>query len=267
MSNRKKMDVDEARRLVLNAVEKVAENSDGRIPLSFVIQILRKDRPWNDEPTEQLFLTCWYDLFLTGILSWGFDFGNPGMEFTRLSEHGKKTLCQLSRDPANPKGYMALLDSILPKGTVARSYIEEALKSYNAGCDKATAVMVGAASEAMALSLRDSLMDRMTALGRPVPDNFKGWMLKTVLDTVEAELKPYTKKKEEAGGMPHELAERFSGHWAAFTAQLRIARNEAGHPSSVDPVTRDMVHGNLLIFPEVARLAADLQQWIQSSYS
>ena len=267
MSKQERIDADEARRLVLEAVEKVAQNQDRNVPLSFVIDVLRQGRPWHDTPTEQLFLTSWYDLFLTGVLSWGHNFANSGMQHTRLTEHGKKTLTQISRDPANPRGYAELIDPLLPEGTIARSYIAEALKTYNAGCDKATAVMVGAASEALAIDLRDTLVERMATLGRPAPEKLKVWMIKSVLEAVEVELKPYTKKKEDAGGMPHELAERFSGYWAAFTAQLRIARNDAGHPSSVAPVTRDVVHGNLLIFPEVARLATDLQRWIRSSYS
>ena len=67
--------------------------------------------------------------------------------------------------------------------------------------------------------------------------------------------------------MPQDLRERFSSFWSAFTGQLRISRNEAGHPKSVDPVTRDVVHSSLLIFPELARLARDLDIWVQSSYT
>ena len=39
---------------------------------------------------------------------------------------------------------------------------------------------------------------------------------------------------------------------------IRMTRNDAGHPSSVDPITREAIHGALLTFPEQARLSFDL---------
>ena len=95
----------------------------------------------------------------------------------------------------------------------------------------------------------------------------QGEDIQTFLDAVEDELKRYAGKKENVGGMPQKLSERFSTYWSSFSGYLRMTRNEAGHPTSVDPVTRDAVHSALLIFPEVARLAVDLQQWVKSSYS
>jgi len=41
-------------------------------------------------------------------------------------------------------------------------------------------------------------------------------------------------------------------------------RNEAGHPSNIDPVTYDTVHASLLIFPELANLVNELSMWITS---
>ena len=45
-----------------------------------------------------------------------------------------------------------------------------------------------------------------------------------------------------------------------------MARNEAGHPSSVEPVTHEQVHAALLMFHEQARLCRDLSAWIDSSF-
>jgi hypothetical protein len=60
------------------------------------------------------------------------------------------------------------------------------------------------------------------------------------------------------------LAESFSAYWPAFAEQIRGARNDAGHPASVDPVTPETVHAALLIFPELARLAKALEAWIHT---
>jgi len=57
------------------------------------------------------------------------------------------------------------------------------------------------------------------------------------------------------------LFERFEANWPAITHQIRTARNEAGHPVSVEPVTPEEVHASLLIFPELAALAGQLATW------
>jgi len=67
--------------------------------------------------------------------------------------------------------------------------------------------------------------------------------------------------------MPNPLFARFEANWPAFTHQIRAARNDAGHPVSVDPVTADQVHASLLIFPEFATLASELRSWIVNAFS
>jgi hypothetical protein len=58
--------------------------------------------------------------------------------------------------------------------------------------------------------------------------------------------------------MSKKLAETFEAYWPAFTQQICVARNEAGHPTSIEPVTQDVVHASLPILPELARLACEV---------
>ena len=44
-----------------------------------------------------------------------------------------------------------------------------------------------------------------------------------------------------------------------------MVRNDAGHPKSVDPITLEVVHGSLLIFPKLAKLGNNLKEWVKSS--
>jgi len=67
--------------------------------------------------------------------------------------------------------------------------------------------------------------------------------------------------------LPTPLFERFEANWPAFTHQIRTARNEAGHPVTVEPVTAEEVHASLLIFQELATLAKQVQEWIHTNYS
>jgi hypothetical protein len=207
---------------------------------------------------DQAILTYWHELMRTGVLAWGYDIANANPPWVHLTARGRKTLQAWSRDPANPDGYLAALEPALSRETVSWSYVAEALATYNSGCHKASAVMVGAAGEALVLELRDDLVARLAASSVKHSRDLTDWRIKKVLDALEAEC------SNRAKTMPPGLDERFRSYWSSFTAHLRLARNDAGHPKSIEPVTLDVVHGSLLIFPELVKLVAELRAWVKS---
>ena len=215
----------------------------------------------NDLEMEQALLTFWNDLFRNGYLSWGYNLCNPDPPFCHLTEQGRRTLENLSRDPANPDGYLAHLADIVIPNSISKSYLEEAIQTYNNNCYKAAAVMIGAASEAIILELRETLVNKIEALGRIPARDLKDWKIKKILNAIKREI------ESKRTSIPIPLFESFESYWSAFTHQIRAARNEAGHPSSIEPVTEDTVHASLLIFPELAKLAYELKSWITSSYT
>ena len=206
---------------------------------------------------QQALLTCWYDLFRNGILSWGYNLSNPDPPFCHVTAHGRKVLKNISRDPSNPDGYMDFLTQNVNLDPISLSYIEEALKTYNSDCIKASSVMVGAAAERLVLNIRESLVDRMESIGVTVPKDLKDWRVKRILGATETVLRQRKKK------MSSSLFESFEAYWPAFTHQIRTVRNESGHPVSIQPVTTDRVHAALLIFPELGILADNLRSWIE----
>lgn len=235
--------------------------SEGTLASGHVIDQVCRQLNIRGPRQQQVVITAFYNLFLRGIVSFGRAANQPEPAWIHLTEHGRNTLENVSRDPANPAGYKSYIDPFVPEGTVARSYVEEALATYGTGCNKAAAVMIGAASEALILELRDKLVAKMNSLSVTIPKKMKSWQIKTALTAVQDELAKKTKD------MPRELAERFDAFMGGFANQLRMSRNEAGHPKSIEPVTRDTVHASLLMFPEIAKLTHDLKAWITASYS
>lgn len=215
----------------------------------------------NNLEEQQALLSFWHDLFRTGYLSWGYNIDNPNPPFCHLTERGRKWLEHFSRDPANRDGYLAYVRKQAKLNPISESYLEEALSTYNNECLKSSAVMVGAAAESLAIELRDTLEAKLNALGRKIPSDLQDWRLKRVLDAIEREI---TAQKQK---LPHKLSEAFESYWSPFTHQIRLARNDAGHPKSIDAVTYETVHASLLIFPELAKLCADLRSWVSKNYS
>lgn len=214
----------------------------------------------HDITKEQAILTTWHDLFRTGYLAWGKDITNPNPPFSHVTESGRRTLASLSRDPSNPAGYLQHLASIAKLNSIATSYLTEGLECYVAGLYKATAVMVGGATESIILELRDVTVQKLTSLGKTVPKNMNDWKIKTVSDALHNFLDGH---KSQFGP---ELRDEFEAYWNAFAQQIRAVRNDAGHPTSIEPVTPDTVHASLLIFPELAKLSGKLRTWVTNDF-
>lgn len=206
--------------------------------------------------TQQVILTIWHDLFRTGYLAPGLNLDNPDLPFCHITTQGRESLKQLSRDPSNPDGYLAYVGSRSSLDDVSRSYLEEAVHSFNAACYKAAAVMVGGATESLVLRLRDKLVANVSATGATPPAGLNDWRIKTVRDAITAHL------NSQRGTMPRELRETYDAYWSGFGEQIRRVRNDAGHPTSVDPVTPETVQASLLIFPELAHLISEMESWI-----
>ncbi len=214
----------------------------------------------NQTELEQALLAAWYDQFREGHLAWGYNLANPNPPFCHVTDKGRETLRNISRDPANPDGYMAHLYAEVTLNKIADSYIREALSTYNTNCFKATAVMVGCAAESLTLEMRDELVAKLKILEKTIPQNLEDWRIRTVLNALQ---KAVEAQKQT---MDHALRESFEAYWPAFTQQIRAVRNEAGHPVSVDPVTDRAVHSSLLIFPELAVFSSKLVYWIRNTY-
>jgi len=201
-------------------------------------------------------LTEWYDLFRTGYLSWGINLSNPDPPWFHLTERGQTALERLSRDPGNPAGYLRHLYSLAELNPVAKSYLEEGLECYVSAYYKSAAVMIGAASESTILYLKEEVISKTTLLGKTYPKDLNDWRIKKNIDALRSFF------DGEKKGFESQLREEYEAYWDAFTQQIRATRNEAGHPSSIEPVTGDTVHASFLIFPELARLENKLREWV-----
>jgi hypothetical protein len=208
---------------------------------------------------EEALLTQWGELFRTGLLAWGLNLSNPNPPFFHLTERGKNALANATRDPSNPAGYLRHLDSVVILNPVSRSYLVEGLDCYVAGLTKAAAVMVGAAAEAIIVELAAHTNQKLVSLGQPPSKGLTDWKTKSLTDALRSIF------ESQKRNMGNELRESVDANWPAFSYQIRATRNEAGHPTSVDPVTPDRVHAALLIFPELAKLAEGLKQWVTTS--
>jgi hypothetical protein len=217
----------------------------------------------HNQAFEQALLTEWGTCFELGYSHGALTFQ---IQIRRISISPTAVVKHCGTGRAIPRIRPATSDICTRSQSLIRSsYLKEGLECYAAGFYKAAAVMVGGAAEKVILNIRDAIADRLISLDRvPLPKGIEAeeWRIKSVTDAVRKFFDEHKGKK--AGQLGVELGGAFDGYWSAFTLQIRAARNDAGHPTSVDPVTSDTVHASLLIFPELAKLAENLAQWVRN---
>jgi hypothetical protein len=93
-----------------------------------------------------------------------------------------------------------------------------------------------AAAETIILEVRDLVAELFDQAGTRVPSELKSWKLKNVTDALA---RVFARIDTKDHG---ELREKFDAYWGALTHEIRTTRNDAGHPTSIDPVTPESVH-------------------------
>jgi hypothetical protein len=255
------------RKALLDAIASLLVGRESCSPEQVLEVVGKKLNAKNNKDLQRLILAEWQQLFTNGLLAWGRDFADRNDPWFHVTDRGKKTIKQSSRDPANPTGYMEQVKSI-SIGPIAESYVREALNTYNASCFKATAVMIGVAAECLVIDIRDAVAARLALLGRPPNKKLDQWQAKTLLDELEKVVAAALTRAREAdrdNAATKKLQEAFTYNWPAMAYMIRSTRNDAGHPGSIDPVTPADVHAALLTFPHHATIAMQMISWVATA--
>lgn len=245
----------EIRQVVLEVVAEYSERGPGFQSESTLKECARRLRLDRTVENEQALLTIWSDLFRIGYLAWGYNLDNTQPPFVHATEPGRRALVHFGRDPANPDGYLAHLRELGPLG-IAGDYISEALASFNAGAFRACAVMVGAAVESLLFDLAGDIRQLLQQRGEPREPRLDVWQVGRVSAAVQEQLQRFR------SSMPAPLAEAFDIHWGPMLGHIRVTRNDAGHPRSLQTIPEDSAHATLLMFPTAARLTLELRQFV-----
>jgi len=252
------------RRTLLEVVNDFSRQSGNKMQSGSIIAETSKRLgiPAQNRDLQEAIMTYFNDLYHSGQIGFGTS-GQGGQlnpEFCFVTPRGRETLKHLSRDPHNPDGYLEYLLSQAAISPIAESYVKEALQTYEAHCYKATAVMIGAAAERLVLDLGDAIKQRLTQLTKPANKKLEDRSVKKVFDEIRLVISGGMDRQLNAQRDPElvKLKEAFEYYWPSIAHEIRAARNEAGHPSSIDPVEPENVDGALRIFPLHARIVRQL---------
>lgn len=199
-----------------------------------------------------------WSFLVQGIVVFGLDGNNPNWPFYRLTPHGKKVVDGQKPQPYDPDGFLAEFKRAVPSADpVVFEYLDEALRTFNHGCPRAAAVMLGAASEKLVLVLHEAFG---TAIADPTKkakfekDSAKSWAISNKYAVLRDRLDLMVDGKKLKG----EHADTVSGSLGGGFDLIRRTRNTAGHPEAPGDVDLDTLFLHLRIFTEYARRMAAL---------
>jgi len=199
----------------------------------------------NPEDTANI-LEAFWDLFRQGAVTLGHGASQPGWPHYRLTRLGQQTAEQSPYRFHDTQSYIALIRSYASDiSSEAIVYLEEASAAFYADCLLASCVMLGVAAEAEFLRLVD-VACQSASYGAKFSPVTKPLFIRQKISKFLATVQPLMPS------LPKEATEDLETNFNMIQSVLRIARNEAGHPTAAAP-QREQVYINLQLFAPFVR--------------
>jgi hypothetical protein len=186
-----------------------------------------------------------WQLIIQNVITPGLNASNPELPWFRVTSYGKEVLAEEHFSPHDPTGYLDEFGNVAISdvGKVARPYIEEALRCYNAGCHAAALLMVGVGAEAVFLQLCKVIEPALKS--KKERNNFEK------LQWVKPKHRWVIAKFEQLPSPQRkQLPESLDLTLTSLYDLIRRQRNELGHPSGKLPdIGREKAFVYFRMFP------------------
>lgn len=192
---------------------------------------------------KELVRDVFWDLFRQGFITLGRDSNNDEWPWFRLSHFAKNTLTlQSPFGFHDSSSYLGLVRKEVPDiSAEAILYLDEAIAAFYADCLLASCVMLGVAAESEFLRLLD-VGAANSAHFAPFERAQKERQVRQKIVKFQNGLNSLPK------AILDQVGEDLETHLIAIQSVLRVARNEAGHPTVTQPPTREQVYVYLQLF-------------------
>lgn len=195
----------------------------------------------------ELVRDVFWDLFRQGFVTLGLNDSNDAWPWFRLSHFGARALKTQSPYRFHDTGsFIRIVTHEVPDiSPQALVYLEEAVAAFYAGCLLACSIMLGVAAEAEFLRLAEVAATN-SVHGSKFAAVAKHHIIRRKITAFQECLRPLIMS------LPHDATEDLETNFNAIQSVLRIARNEAGHPTGASP-QRENVYVYLQLFVPFAR--------------
>ena len=202
----------------------------------------------------ELVRDVFWDLFRQGFITLGLNDNNPMWPWFRLSHFGEQSLkTQSPYRFHDTNSFITLVRKEVPDiSPEAVVYLGEAVSTFYAGCSLACCVMLGVAAEAEFLRLVE-VAANSPSHGPKFAQVAQRNLIRQKIVKFQDCLKPLIP------ALPKDAVEDLDTNFLMIQSVLRIARNDAGHPTGATP-QREQVYVYLQLFVPFVRQLMRLRQ-------
>lgn len=189
----------------------------------------------------RFFREALWELIAQGVMVPGMNADNEHLPWLSVTEYGERVLADVESSPHDVDAFLQSLADRAPLDDVDARFLRQALLGFRSGLWDASAVMLGAASE----HLVEILVERLAEHDEAMAKKLKALANKPALvwlKTADDYLKANRKR------LPQVVRENLDTIFTGLAAAIRVARNDAGHPSVGEPVDRDRAYANLELY-------------------
>jgi hypothetical protein len=220
-------------------------------------------RQFLNQDEETLVTEVIWSLIIQGVLVPGLNAANPNFPFIRLTEYGRQCVEENRLLPHDPDGYLReFYKSVPDSDATVLEYLTESLQCYIHGLHRASAVMLGAASEQAILLLIDGCADSIT--DAQTKERFKSDVdrASSIFRKYEIFEKRFSTIKSI---VPKPLTNNVDSSLHGVFDLIRNSRNDAGHPASGTEVNRDAIYSRLKLFVPYCERIYGLIGWFSTN--
>jgi hypothetical protein len=215
-------------------------------------------------PEAELVRQAYWDCVVKGLIVPGMNDSNPGWPWFRVTAQGRPSIEAGSPQPYDRDGFIQHFRKAVPGADpIVDGYLVEAVISFNAGCYRAAAVMLGVASEQIVLVLIEAFTKALQDGGKKsvFEKELRAWQILTRFQALKTRLDLMVTAKK----LPDEHAETVQTVFGGVFDLLRQYRNAGGHPNVPGDVSADVVFINLRMFIEYARRTKALTEYFAAN--
>ena len=199
-----------------------------------------------------------WSFIIQGIIMPGFNASNPNLPFFSLTEYGNQVIDSKDPVPHDPDNYLKHLKGLAPNlDPIVISYVAEGLECFQRGTYRASVVMLGVASEKLALDLANTVQQK---LPQREADNLSRVVQRDGIAKVYDETKKHLLSRVPQ--LEKALGDGLVAQLDGVFAIIRTYRNQSGHPTG-QIIDRLTALGLFSSFPFYCKRASELISYIE----
>lgn len=213
---------------------------------------------------EKLFLEIINQLYNQGIIIWGRDLDSQTYfyPYFSITSYGKKILESDDLIPNDPTGYFTHFRKKVPNAdTIVLSYLEESILTFLNNNFFASAVMLGAASEAAFDILLESFLSCRQSNDHSKNDKIRNTLsIKKRFDFLKDEI------EKDKKNLPENISKSLDTNFDGIFNIIRLQRNDIGHPTGKPvEINRDLMFAHLQLFVPYCKTIYELMDFYKNN--